>query len=839
MATLADLKHFSLSRDGLMSIKFSTNIRDTASDIRRKQMNELSKLRRSSGAPYTRNVTLDQIEDYEVFNSDPELDNNKEISIDELLNAFTVPKLKEIGNAIKVRFPSSINKNALIQILKINIQQNKTNLSYVKNQYKELMSELRAGRQRSPRDVNKTLLISNRYKYKRSDFDGMTLKQILRSVFDIDEHLLFLYKRILKEKSIPLEKVKTVTNALNKTQGMSRAEINTYLTNESIKNDRILKSNSHLVLQLLFASKNPFYLDKKKYTILAFHQENGPTQDPEEGIVMNTTGPYEKFEVYPVEIYLELSDLEPDKITDSVIQKANCHIRKEKMRKNWHDIWNTPNTVFERKHLSTLKRNVLRGGNKKTRKNYKPKESDDLYLAVSGDIMFGRYVGKEYHPINIKNPFREIKHILKPTDLTIMNLETPLFDGTPTWWKKYKLPRENYQKTLVAPTSTVKELVEAGINFVSLANNHADDAGYEGFTSTLKTLDSENIMHAGVNMHGDPFSPKIINVKNRPIVLFSVTFIRNFGREWGDSNEYSPPLAYINSIQQYNHLLNLIKETRKKIPNAFIILSVHWGVQYKEEIEPWQENAAKDFVDAGVNCLLGHHPHVLQKVSMYKGAIIFYSLGNLLFDHNYNISGHASKKNSNTQKGAIYTFTVTPNNSIKNLNKIKTVSTPTGVITGGSKNRVQNGGTHNPASAVIEYLNYIPLQSQKDVDKFYKKVDRDWGDFKSGTNMLNIFSKGKKKVNSIDEVLKAVEESKKTTFCNRQTGDGDCEDTADKVLEIIKHDPNGKYTVSSLRFEYYLSEDEDETPEFVQNHGFLVFYNDNSKDWFKTGVIKY
>lgn len=58
------------------------------------------------------------------------------------------------------------------------------------------------------------------------------------------------------------------------------------------------------------------------------------------------------------------------------------------------------------------------------------------------------------------------------------------------------------------------------------------------------------------------------------------------------------------------------------------------------------------------------------------------------------------------------------------------------------------------------------------------------------------FQRRKKRVNSIDDVLQAMEQAKETTFCNRQTGDGDCEDTADKVLELIKHNPQGKYTVS-------------------------------------------
>ena len=114
-------------------------------------------------------------------------------------------------------------------------------------------------------------------------------------------------------------------------------------------------------------------------------------------------------------------------------------------------------------------------------------------------------------------------------------------------------------------------------------------------------------------------------------------------------------------------------------PDSFIIVSVHWGVQYKNDNEIWQEILAKDIVDSGANCILGHHPHVLQKVSTYKGAIIFFSLGNLLFDHNYDIPGHASKENKKTDRGVIYTFTVSKDNRIDTIKKINTVSTKMGV----------------------------------------------------------------------------------------------------------------------------------------------------------------
>jgi hypothetical protein len=167
-------------------------------------------------------------------------------------------------------------------------------------------------------------------------------------------------------------------------------------------------------------------------------------------------------------------------------------------------------------------------------------------------------------------------------------------------------------------------------------------------------------------------------------------------------------------------------------------------------------------------------------------------------------------------------------------------------VSGRGNNSNSDSVKEEPNAAVIEYLKYYPFNNKSDVDKFYERVDREWGDFKGGTNLLDVDVKESKKVNSINDVLKAMRKAKKTTFCNRKNGNGDCEDTADEVLELLKHDAKGKYVVESHRIVYYIEEhDEDgndygETPEFVQNHGFLVIYplSSKNKKWFKYGRMK-
>ena len=167
-------------------------------------------------------------------------------------------------------------------------------------------------------------------------------------------------------------------------------------------------------------------------------------------------------------------------------------------------------------------------------------------------------------------------------------------------------------------------------------------------------------------------------------------------------------------------------------------------------------------------------------------------------------------------------------------------------VSGKGVNSISNSNKEEPNAAVIEYLKYFPFNTKSDVAKFYKRIDETWGDFEGGTNLIDVIVKERKKVSSINDVLREVTKVKKTTFCNRKNGNGDCEDTADEVLKLLKHKPEGNYMVESHRIVYYIEQDDEEannygdSPEFVQNHGFLVIYPISSKhkNWFKYGTIK-
>ena len=138
----------------------------------------------------------------------------------------------------------------------------------------------------------------------------------------------------------------------------------------------------------------PFYIDKRCYTVLVHHRKRTNTRS-EEGI--NMPAQRATYTIYPVEIAIELTEQPADKITEKDIQSVGCHL-EGKNRKDWYDLWNgeptqagqyvrgvlgldpapeVPDKVFERKYHKTLKKrnvNLVRGGKKKAKNTSNPWE---------------------------------------------------------------------------------------------------------------------------------------------------------------------------------------------------------------------------------------------------------------------------------------------------------------------------------------------------------------------------------------------------------------------------------------------------------------------------------
>jgi len=150
-----------------------------------------------------------------------------------------------------------------------------------------------------------------------------------------------------------------------------------------------------------------------------------------------------------------------------------------------------------------------------------------------------------------------------------------------------------------------------GFDLLSIANNHAVDAGWDGRASTIKALADNDLGWCGHPSEVDADSVY-------------------YGTANGDSYAF---ICFHDVTYTLNdeEAVELVKEVSSKVD--YLIVSIHWGYEYahspnwQKQIEP-----GRAFIDAGADFIIGHHPHVVQSFEEYNGRFIFYSLGNFIFD---------------------------------------------------------------------------------------------------------------------------------------------------------------------------------------------------------------
>ena len=182
--------------------------------------------------------------------------------------------------------------------------------------------------------------------------------------------------------------------------------------------------------------------------------------------------------------------------------------------------------------------------------------------------MFGRYRGRSYIPVGGDDPFRHLKEYFHRSDLSIVNLETPITDsaasGTSLTAQRELLFR--------APSSVVASLQDSGITILSRANNHAEDRYETGLEDTTRLLDAADILHFGVSTTSDPFTPLHLTVQDVEVVLLAFTMRRNLGKP--RTGEVLP-VAFSFDPDALRDLPPKIRAIRTDHPTALVLVSAH------------------------------------------------------------------------------------------------------------------------------------------------------------------------------------------------------------------------------------------------------------------------
>ncbi|MFA5987443.1 MAG: CapA family protein [Candidatus Paceibacterota bacterium] len=246
--------------------------------------------------------------------------------------------------------------------------------------------------------------------------------------------------------------------------------------------------------------------------------------------------------------------------------------------------------------------------------------SDSTSLLFVGDIMMARSVrdvvdkyGKgDYSFLFSKVPF------LKKADITFANLEGPISDVG------YDLG--NLYSFRMSP-QVIMGLKSGGIDVVSIANNHMGDFGMAAFEDTMPRLASAEITFVGGGKnYNDASAMKVVE---RHGIKVGYLAFSDVGPAWMSKDRELP---YVMSASDPK-IFDIIKNASGEVDH--LVVSFHFGDEYDAAPSERQITLAHASIDAGADIVIGHHPHVVQRVEKYKDGIIAYSLGNFIFDQGF------------------------------------------------------------------------------------------------------------------------------------------------------------------------------------------------------------
>jgi poly-gamma-glutamate synthesis protein (capsule biosynthesis protein) len=318
--------------------------------------------------------------------------------------------------------------------------------------------------------------------------------------------------------------------------------------------------------------------------------------------------------------------------------------------------------------LRYLNNNVYYGGEKDATADWikeklnvpSIRDPDFITFSFLGDIMLDRGVRSSVNK-NFNGDYSSLFEkmtVLKKSDIVFANLEGPASDQGKDLRNLYSFRMD---------PSTIPALKGAGFNILSVANNHAGDWGREAFIDTLNRLDENEIRYTGGGVKKDAESPTIIEKYGMKIGFLGFSDV---GPQSLVAKEDTIGILLANN-PRYEEI---IRNAKSQVD--YLVVSIHWGDEYKTTNNKRQETLAKKAVDAGAKLVIGHHPHVTQNTEVYKDSLIVYSLGNFIFDQKFSVA---------TMQGMLLELKLWRDGSIyykKNTVKLNKVFQPDQIIQG-------------------------------------------------------------------------------------------------------------------------------------------------------------
>ncbi len=242
-------------------------------------------------------------------------------------------------------------------------------------------------------------------------------------------------------------------------------------------------------------------------------------------------------------------------------------------------------------------------------------------VIATGDVIPARSVNYQIlQHIDIHWPYLKTYQLTRAADITFTNLESPEIKNCPT---------TNEGMIFCGDYRNIEGLTFAGIDVVSLANNHAGNFGEEGIKETISHLKT-----AGIYATGTDFS----NVVIKDIRGIKFAFL--------GYNDISKVQPGVSNVDEEKIKINIAEAKRK---SDIVLVTFHWGEEYRDQPDERQIYLGHLAIDAGADLVIGNHPHWIQPVEIYKEKVIMYAHGNFVFDQEWSLK---------TKQGVVgkYTF---------------------------------------------------------------------------------------------------------------------------------------------------------------------------------------
>ena len=244
-------------------------------------------------------------------------------------------------------------------------------------------------------------------------------------------------------------------------------------------------------------------------------------------------------------------------------------------------------------------------------------EEEQLSILFAGDVLLDRGVRPMAEHRGVAWLFDSVQTAFRQADAVVVNLECPLTDTLSPVNKRY---------IFRADARWAEELRRAGITHAAMANNHTNDQGRRGLLATYTHLSEAGITPLGFGTSYQQQSAPVILQKGKTrVALFNAAMmtLENWHYVEGKPGICQPTAS---------QLVQTVAAYRARHPETAIVAVLHWGVEFNSMPSLSQRMLARQLADAGVDAIIGHHPHVTQPIDTVGHTLVCYSLGNFVFD---------------------------------------------------------------------------------------------------------------------------------------------------------------------------------------------------------------